>query len=388
MFFQFTATGIISPVISLYLGEYLHFSPYQVGLIISMSSIASLFSLLISTFIADRMISSENLLIICHFASAIVMIMFSFQTNFLIVMILYLIYNLVNGPTFALVNTVTFHHYHETREKYGHIRLWGTTAWILVGWFFSYLWIKLNNGNIADSLKFSALLSFITGIYCLTIPKTKNVLSRPERFLPVESIKTFFDGRIIIITIFVSIVALLDRFYIVGISPFLKQIGFEEYLIMPVMTLGQVSEILSMTFLAFFIKRLGFKKVFAIGVSFEILRYFVFSLTGNHLIVISALFVHGITYAFIYVPMLIYLDVHCDRTTRAGVIQLNNIFVTGISGFLGNILCGFVGTAFTLPETGGINYFYFWFIPLALSIVAMIFLLISVDKIKVKKKQS
>ena len=310
------------------------------------------------------------------------MVVFSFQTNFFLVMLLYLIYSLLTTPTFSLVNTVTFHHYYDTREKYGNIRLWGTVSWIMVGWFFSYFWLKLGNGNISGSLIFSAIFSALTGLYCLTIPKPKAIIAKPASFLPIESMKVFFKSRILTVTIFVCIVSLLDKFYIVGISPFLKQSGFPEYAIMPAMTLGQISEIIIMTLLAVFIKKIGFKKVFMIGIFFEIIRYTVFSLTSNPVFIIPALFVHGITYAFIYVPMLIYLDTHCEKINRAGVLQLNNIFVTGLSGFLGNVLSGFVGTLFTFPETDKINYFYYWAVPLVLSIIGMIYVSLSIKNVK------
>ena len=84
-------------------------------------------------------------------------------------------------------------------------------------------------------------------------------------------------------------------------GPFLSSLGIPDSQIGPAMTIGQFAEILTMAFLGYFLKNIGFKKVITIGISAYCLRYAIF---GSEffpvwIIVISQAF-HGFCYAFFF----------------------------------------------------------------------------------------
>jgi nucleoside transporter len=381
MFLQLFVPGATMPVMSLYLKDYLHFSGAQIGIILSMSSIAAFVSPLIGAFIADRVLSAEKLLGFLHLFSAVIIILFSFQKDFLPVLFVYMAYSLTFGPTMALANAVTFHHLPDNRNHFGRIRVWGTIGWIAAAWVFGLLWLRNNGGvssHLPDIFKISAVSSLLLGFYVWTIPSSYDGRKEKPSFIPVESLKVLIRPEILILSLFGFFISFVDRFYFFGGAPFLKQLGFSEQSILPVLSIGQIPEIFAMSLLGFSLSRFGFKKVFLLGVFLEVFRFAVFALGGPPFLLIAAISVHGLTYTFFFTALFIYLDSHCDKRSRAGVQQLFCLITGGLAGFLGNFCAGRM-----MDVSGAIqngirmnSYSIFWGTPALLSLVVFVGILV------------
>ena len=94
-------------------------------------------------------------------------------------------------------------------------------------------------------------------------------------------------------------ISIIHQIYFLQTGPFLSSIGIPDSQIGPAMTIGQFAEILTMAFLGYFLKNIGFKKVITIGISAYCLRYAIFGseFLPVWIIVISQAF-HGFCYAF------------------------------------------------------------------------------------------
>jgi MFS family permease len=91
---------------------------------------------------------------------------------------------------------------------------------------------------------------------------------------------------------------------------------------------------------------------------------------------------HGLTYAFFFIPITIYLDNCSSRHSRAGVHQLFSIITGGIGNFAGNLLAGFTADTFTYSGNSEINFTLFWIVPLLLSFFGLCGILIFFKNIK------
>ncbi len=373
MFFQYFVHGATIPILTLYLTRYLHFSGIQTGTILSMSAVAAFVSPFAGAFMADRRIRAPHLYGLCHILGGTLMGVLSFQHRFEPFLLLYLVYMIIFGPTNALSNAITFHHLRDSEKGFGGIRVWGTIGWIAVAWLFSYLWLQSSNdilsSRLPDALKLSAISSFLLGIYAFTLPVFKIRKDIKFRFFPVEAFRVMIKREVAILAAICFLVSFIDRYYYFGTAPFLRQIGFREADIMPAMSLGQVPEVFAMIFLGFFIGKLGSKRVLAVGVLMELARFSAFVIGTPTLLVLTGLSFHGIAYAFFFTTAFIYLDQHCDRISRSGVHQLFAIINSGIGNFLGSLMAGKTLDRFTIPETGWIDYRWFWMVPTLLSIL-------------------
>ncbi len=392
MFLQLFASGALTPILSLYLKGYLHFTGTQTGIIIGMSSISAILAPLIGTFIADRMINSERLLGICHLTGAVLIFLLSFQKDFIPVLILYIFYAMTLGSTFSLTNAITFHHSPDSKKNYGSVRVWGTIGWIAAAWALGLLWMK--NGlspEVSDklplALKVSALASFILGLYAFSLPLAHKKLDSAGKFLPVESFRVMLKPSILIISFLSLLINCVDRYYYFGTAPFLKQIGFSEASIMPLMSIGQIPEIFGMTIVGYLLKRFSFKPVLITGVIMEILRFSFFAAGSPPALIYAGLAIHGLTYTFYSVVVFIYLDSHCDKQTRTGVQQLYSIIAMALGSFLGSFIAGKMMDVFN-TKLNRIDYTFFWMVPAVISAVVMIGILFLIKNEKAKINKS
>lgn len=375
MFLQFFIAGATIPVMSLYLRGCLHFSGGQAGIILSMNALAAFVSLLVGTFIADRFIRAEKMLSLCHFGASILMFVLTLQQSFANVLVVYLAYVLVAGPTGALVNAVSFHHIPEAQRNYGGIRMWGTIGWIAVAWFFGFFWLGGTAADqmasrLPDALKLSALSSLVFAFYVLTLPMRFTVSKRPKTFMPVESFRVMVQPRIVLIVLLTFIISITNNYYYFGMAPFLQQFGIKESSIMPLMSVGQVAEIFAMLFLGLCLRRLGFKKVLILGVLVQGWRFAAVSISGSVWIISSGIFFHGVNFAFFMIASLIYIDSQCDRNSRTGVHQLLTIVNVGFGSLLGNLMAGKAADIF-MSASGVINFRAYWAVPLVMTIVCL-----------------
>ena len=375
-FFLFFALGAVSPVLSLYLTQYLHFTGGQAGIILSVSALSAIIAPLIGSFVADRLISSERLLSVCLLGTAVFLFLLSRAHGFGSVLCAYLGYILLLGPVSSLNNSVIFHHVPDRKRDYGGIRVWGTIGWIVVAWLFSFLWLKGAKGvvipeRLPDGLLVAAVTYGLLGLYTLSLPVSVRIGRKEKlRLLPGDSLAVIMKPQVLLLTMITLVAFVVNCFYYYGASIFLKQAGFATDMIMPVLSIGQVIEIPAMAFLGIFIARLGMKTVMLFGLLGNILRYVFFVFSGGHPAMIAAgIAFHGINYAFFFSTASIFLDSHVQPSSRAGAHQLFAILTTGVGTLGGNLLAGFCSQKFVLAS-GGVNFDVFWGFCLAAVAVA------------------
>jgi nucleoside transporter len=387
MFLQFFVLGCTIPIMSLYMKDHLHFSGLQIGIALSASAIASFFAPLLSSVIADRIIPAERLLSVIHLLGAVLMFILIEQTGYIPFLIFFVLYMVVLSPTGALTNTISFHHLHD-RNYYGDIRLWGTIGWIAAAWGFSAISsfkIPFLSSNLQGALQLSVVSSIVLSIYALLlpcgiklIPKTSISLVRdqlaliinPKRFFKSLFADSGFDATLILISVFTCFVLLVDRFYIVGAAPFVKSIGYAENDILSILSIGQIPEIFLLLILSFILKKFGFKITMLAGIGLEIFRFVLFAAGTQEVLLFSGILVHGITWAFFFVPITIYIDKQCQPNNRAAVQQLYT-FVSSNGVIAGNFTAG-ICMDFAKNTNETINFTTFWIIPLIISVIVFV----------------
>ncbi len=292
-----------------------------------------------------------------------------FQTEFIPVLLYYLIYGLITGPAMALTTAITFHHAPDAVKKFGGIRLWGTFGWFMAAWVFSFLWsakgLSIQSETLRSALELSALSSVITALYALTLPVGLKRNNTRVMLIPKDSLRVILQPEILIVSLLSILITFADRYYMFGGAPFLKNLGYEDRQILPILSVGQIPEILGLGLLGLALKKFGLKKTLLLGAFFEISRFFIF-LSGNRDLLYLGIGLHGLTYAYFFIPLTMFLDTRCDKFSRAGAHQLFAM-ISSVGGFTGNLLAGITAD---LSSTGvnQIDFSRFWFVPLLFSI--------------------
>ena len=380
-FFQYCILGGVVPVLSLYLKELPGFNGTMTGVVISMTSIASIASPLIAQRVADRYIPAEKLFSVLHISCAVLIIIFRQQTNFAAVTAVYLFLMLTLSPTSPLLNILVFHALGKEKTKYGFLRVWGTFGWIFMAVFFSYIWLGSGiipfERHIGDVYYLTAFFCLVQGFYALSITsgKTdKSKIVKAEKFT-FNNLPSGARRKELLFFAVVSILAsIADKSYFLGIAPYLKFSGFPENSIMPSISIGMIPEVAAMFILYRFINRFGYKIILSAGIFAHILRALLFiaaSETGAFYLILPGIFLHGFTFAFFVSVSYIFLDTFCIDTTRSSVHLIYAFLVSGTGNLVGNLIGGIL-LDFSLSVRG--SYTLFWIFPLLMSVTAFVLL--------------
>jgi MFS family permease len=109
---------------------------------------------------------------------------------------------------------------------------------------------------------------------------------------------------------------------------------------MPIMSIGQVAEILTMFVLGSVLKKLGWRTTMVIGILGHAARFGVYAFCPNQPgLIIFVQVLHGICYAFFFATVYIFVDEYFPKDVRASAQGLFNMMILGIGVLVANTIC-------------------------------------------------
>ena len=384
MFLQFAIWGAWLPLTARYLSASiaeggLGFSGSEIGMILGLAgSIGAIVSPFIAGQFADRYFSTERILSFLVITGGIVKWYTATRTDYESWLWLSILYSVLYMPTLALSNSVAFSHIDDAENTFPKIRVWGTIGWIAASWAFPMIWLQQNlsfqlmppflsgdevpnvTARLADALKFSGIISMVYGAFCFLLPNTPPKADAVEKLAFIKAFNLFNNKSFLVLVLASLGVSIIHQIYFLQTGPFLSFIGIKDSSIGPAMTIGQFAEIITMAYLGFFLKRLGFKKVITIGIFAYFARYMIFGMTflPPWIMVLSQAF-HGFCFAFFFAAGFIYVDKLADDDIRHSVQTVFGIIIFGGGPVVGGWLSGYLQNMFTL--NGVFNYSNFWY---------------------------
>ncbi len=400
MFLQYALWGAWLPVTARYLSASisdggLGFSGSQIGMILGLAgSIGAIAAPFIAGQIADRYFSTERVLAFLVTTGGIVKWYTSLQTDYQSWLILSILYSILYMPTLALSNSITFSHIDDQEDDFPKIRVWGTIGWIVASWAFPMIWLQTDlqfqsmppfivgeevpdvTARLGDALKFSGGISIIYGAFCFLLPNTPPKDNASESLAFKKAFELFKYSSFTILVISSLAVSIIHQIYFLQTAPFLSYIGIPDSQIGPAMTIGQFAEILTMAYLGYFLKNIGFKKVITIGIAAYCLRYAIFGteLLPVWVMIISQAF-HGFCYAFFFAAAYVYVDKLAEEDVRHSAQTVFGIIILGGGPVIGGWLSGYLQNAYTsvhhLPGSDLIvfDYSIFWYTLSAIGLI-------------------
>ena len=396
MFLQYALWGAWLPVTARFLSAPiaeggLGFTGPQIGMILGLAgSIGAIAAPFIAGQLADRYFSTEKFLAILMLVGGVLKWYTSMQTTYSAWLILSIAYSIVYMPTIALTNSITFYHIDDQENDFPRIRVWGTIGWIAASWAFPMIWLQTNlsiqwmppffvglevpdvTSRLADALKFSGIISIFFAAYCFMLPHTPPKADAVEKLAFKKAFQLFNKPSFKILVIASLAISIVHQIYFIQAGPFLSHIGLKDSQIGPAMTIGQFAEIITMIFLGYFLKNLGFRKVITIGTVAYFARYAVFgteSLPVWLIVVSQAL--HGICFAFFFAAAFMYVDRITDKDIRHSAQTVFGIIILGGGPVIGGWLSGFLQEYYT--ANGVFNFSNFWYTIAGLSILTTLF---------------
>ena len=403
MFLQYALWGAWLPVTARYLSASisdggLGFSGSQIGMILGLAgSIGAIAAPFIAGQIADRYFSTERILAFLVTTGGMVKWYTALQTDYQSWLVLSILYSVLYMPTLALSNSITFAHIDDQENDFPKIRVWGTIGWIVASWVFPMIWLQTNlkiqlmppflvgsevpdvTAKLVDALKFSGAISIIYGAFCFLLPNTPPNTDASEKLAFKKAFELFKYSSFSILVISSLAVSIIHQIYFLQTGPFLSHIGIPDSQIGPAMSIGQFAEILTMAYLGYFLKRLGFKKVITFGITAYFLRYAIFGTEffPVWVMVISQAF-HGFCYAFFFAAAYVYVDKIAEDDVRHSAQTVFGIIILGGGPVIGGWLSGFLQESYTnvFYDSGSeqiiFDYSIFWYTLAAIALITTI----------------
>ncbi len=371
MFLEYLIPGATAPILSLYLKDHLGFEAYQAGIIMAMPAAAAVVAPLFAARLADRTLSAEKLLALCHFSAGVLMLLLGRIHSYPLFTAVYFLYGFCFMPTFGLTNTVALHHIANARRGFTGIRMWGTVGWVAVGWAFGYFWLRggAPGARLPHALPLSGIASLALACYVLGFKTTGGAGSSGPPMRYANVLRMFMKPGMLLLCFLTLLNSACHQYYYFGMSPFLHQAGFPDRFIMPGMSLGQASEVVVLGLMGWSLTRMSMKATMLIGVLAQGARMVLFAFAGNHAAILAGIGLHGFCFAFFFITAYLYVESHSTRETRAGAQQVLTIMIAGAGNLAGFLGAGWTAQWLTHPLTGMVNYRLFWLAPAGMSAV-------------------
>src|SRR5437016_7219261 len=402
MVLEFFIWGAWFPLIFGYLPS-LGFSPGQQSWILNAFPISAIIGMFFSTQFADRHFSAEKFMAFSHLIAGAAILWCAFTRSFAPFCLLMLVHCLLYVPTISIANSIAFAHIKDAQKEFGLIRVGGTIGWILAAWPFTFIlvdWAKvhaanpqgfvdwlgtvLGSGLTGEALQHATrwtyivagIASFVLAAFSLTLPHTppKKVERGEDRFAWLEALKLLKHPFVLILWLvtIVDAFALYSYFNWTGVflgTPPPSGVGVRGNWIMPIMSIGQVAEILTMLILGATLKRLGWRWTMVIGILGHTARYGVYAFLPNATAVIIVQLLHGICYAFFFATVYIFVDEYFPKDVRSSAQGLFNAVILGFGSLLANSVCPYLmQTVFT--HGGTTDFKHLFLVPLAAALAA------------------
>lgn len=376
MVLEFFIWGAWLPLIFGYLPS-LGFSPGQQSLILNAFPIASIVGMFFSNQWADRKFVPEKFLAFSHLVGGLAILGCGFAREFWPFFLLMLVHCLLYVPTISITNSIAFAHMKDPEKEFGVVRVGGTIGWILAAWPFTFIFVDwaavnaaqpagfvawlgeaLSNPLTGDAAKAATRWTFIVaGIaslalaaFSLTLPRSAQkpaaAAGTVEKLAWLEALRLLKHPFVLVLWVVTLFDSFVHNCYFNWTGVFLGTaqeaggVGIASNWITPVMSIGQVAEILTMFVLGVTLKKLGWRTTMIVGILGHAARFAVYAFfpqSAAMIIVVQVL--HGICYAFFFATVYIFVDAYFPKDIRSSAQGLFNLQILGVGALLANSIC-------------------------------------------------
>ncbi|HZN40635.1 MAG TPA: MFS transporter [Planctomycetota bacterium] len=358
----------------------LEFDETQKALIGSGFAIASIVGIFFSNQFADRTFAAERFLAVSHLIGGLAMVGLYCTTSFPTFFVLMLVHSLVYVPTISVTNSLAFAHLGDAQKEFGIVRMGGTIGWILAAW---PLYFVLKGIAPEDALAAKRTVFLIAGIaalllagFSLSLPHTppKPAATAADRLAWIKAARLLKLPFVLVLFVVTFIDATVHSGYFVMTFTFLEKVGFEGGQIMPVMSIGQVAEILTMAALGLVLKNLGWRWTMTLGVLGHAARFAVFAFCNDHTVIMAVQVLHGICYAFFFATVYIFIDAYFPKDVRTSAQGLFNLLILGLGDLAAKWIFVPLQAHYTSADGKSIDYQSLFLWPTAMALFAAVML--------------
>ena len=402
MFLQYAVWGVWLPYLASYLqapvaNGGLGFTGAQIGWILGLAgSIGAIAAPFLAGQIADRFINAEIYLGILLIVGGIIKFFTYYVSEYETFLVMSIAYSVVYMPTLALTNSIAFAHLKRPEASFPLVRVWGTIGWIVASNLFPLLWLQSNleftalppflagdpkpnaSALFGDCLRVSGVVSIAYGLWAmLMLPRTPPARRADSPLAFAKAFVLLTKPSVAVIVIAALFISMIHQVYFIRTSPFLEALGFKAAHTGPVMSIGQLAEIIVLGMLGVILATLGYRWTLMLGCLAYAIRFAIFALATpeTHGMVMAAMALHGFCYACFFAASFVYIERIASADIRHSAQTVYGIIILGA----GPIFAGFYNTWLDKIGTseaagGAFEYEPVWWVQSTIGLVVAFFI--------------
>lgn len=381
MFLQYFIWGSWYVTMGSYMGKVLEFDGPQIGLVYGAFAIGAMIAPFFIGLIADRYFASEKMLGVLGILGGGLMFLLANteKKDFFSFYALLIAYCATYVPTLALGNSLSLHQLKDAKTAFPRVKTLSAVGWIAGG-------VTVSVFNIETShMQFylAGGLSIVFGIFSFTLPHTPPKKTGSDvtiyQILGLDALGLLAKWSFAVFILCMFLICIPLYFYFVNLHIHLGELGWSK--IAAKMALAQVSDVIFLFLLPYFLRALGYKWTIFIGISCWVARFFLLSYSvdaegdAQTLMILVAICLHGVCYDFLFIAGQLYVDDESNEKIRGAAQGFIAFILWGIGGFVGTFIAGRVQGIATLTPMSH-DWFVIWMVPaLMASVVLVVFVI-------------
>ena len=349
-----------------------------VGIAYGSAAIGSAFAPIVIGALADRLFSAERILFLLHLMSAFFLWQMSIADSQWLFFALMIAYFHCYMPVAPLSTSVALQHLPRPEQQFSQVRVMGTAAWVVGGWFIGFACPLIWDGSIESTpipMRIASVSHLVAAASAFLIPHTppahKSDSLSLGSLLGLDAIRLLKVGKFAILTLAMFLIAIPFQFYISYSNLFLNVEGVSGAA--GKLAFGQFTEMICILLLPIAFRVLGVKKTILLGCVGWIVRFGLLATAdgASHIgRLYAAILLHGVSHAFVALAAQVYVDRIARGTARSAAQGLLSLTMSGIGQLAGAMLASLAQIAYLTPPNVEPIYDWqtFWGLALLLAI--------------------
>ncbi len=337
----YMATGVFFPYMAVYLEQH-NIPGTQIGLLLSMNSLIGIFAQPLWGMISDVYQIRKGVLSVAALGLTVVSLGFSVSDSFVWLFAVVVLFSAMRAPILPLGNALVFDYLeaHDQQGDYGLLRVWGSVGFALISFLAGTFFV----GTMIDLLPiFHAVFMVLVAVlaFFLPAPKVDDSGNWMEglRLLPRRpALALFLLGTLIVGGPLITAVPYL--------SVFMGELGASGWLIGLAVSSMAILEIPFMRWSPCLLERFKISHLLIVGVLLLPLRWVLFALIREPLLILPVQILHSIPLVTLMVVAATFMDRQLPPRWRATGQGLLTTSVLGVGPSLGQFAAGMVYDAY------------------------------------------